>query len=175
MAFIALIALLNGLLGLIGSWFDIKLSLDLIFGYLLSPFAILIGVSPGEAVQARSFIGQKLAINEFVAYANLGPHMAEFSDKTNLILTFAICGFANFSSIAIQLGVTGTLAPTRRKQIAQLGIKAVIAGTLANFLNASCRYDVPINLYRVFSFYKRRLFHAIQASFVHLLINLCQI
>ena len=85
MAFIALIALLNGLLGLIGSWFDIKLSLDLIFGYLLSPFAILIGVSPGEAVQAASFIGQKLAINEFVAYANLGPHMAEFSDKTNLI------------------------------------------------------------------------------------------
>ncbi|MED0946789.1 NupC/NupG family nucleoside CNT transporter [Bacillus cereus] len=137
MAFIALIALLNGLLGLIGSLFHIKLSLDLIFGYLLSPFAILIGVSPGEAVQAASFIGQKLAINEFVAYANLGPHMAEFSAKTNLILTFAICGFANFSSIAIQLGVTGTLAPTRRKQIAQLGIKAVIAGTLANFLNAA--------------------------------------
>ena len=123
MAFIALIALLNGLLGWVGSWFDIKLSLDLIFGYLLSPFAILIGVSPGEAVQAASFIGQKLAINEFVAYANLGPHMAEFSAKTNLILTFAICGFANFSSIAIQLGVTGTLAPTRRKQIAQLGLK----------------------------------------------------
>ena len=76
------------------------------------------------------------------------------------------------TSLLSQLGVTGTLAPTRRKQIAQLGIKAVIAGTLANFLNASCRYDVPINLYRVFSFYKRRLFHAIQASFMYLLINL---
>lgn len=137
MAFIALIAVLNGLLGWVGSWFHIKLSLDLIFGYILSPFAILIGVSPNEAVQAASFIGQKLAINEFVAYANLGPHMSELSDKTNMILTFAICGFANFSSIAIQLGVTGTLAPSRRKQIAQLGIKAVIAGTLANFLNAA--------------------------------------
>ncbi|WP_369901791.1 NupC/NupG family nucleoside CNT transporter [Bacillus manliponensis] len=137
MAFIALIALLNGMLGWVGSWFDIKLSLDLIFGYLLSPFAILIGVSPNEAVHAASFLGQKLAINEFVAYANLGKEMAEFSDKTLMILTFAICGFANFSSIAIQLGVTGSLAPSRRKQIAQLGIKAVMAGTLANLLNAA--------------------------------------
>lgn len=137
MAFIALIALLNGMLGWIGSWFDIKLSLDLIFGYLLSPFALLIGVSPNEAVHAAGFLGQKLAINEFVAYANLGKEMAEFSDKTNMILTFAICGFANFSSIAIQLGVTGSLAPSRRKQIAQLGIKALMAATLANFLNAA--------------------------------------
>ncbi|CAM4063369.1 Na+ dependent nucleoside transporter [Bacillus manliponensis] len=137
MAFIALIALLNGMLGWVGSWFDIKLSLDLIFGYLLSPLALLIGVSPNEAVHAASFLGQKLAINEFVAYANLGKEMAEFSDKTLMILTFAICGFANFSSIAIQLGVTGSLAPSRRKQIAQLGIKAVMAGTLANLLNAA--------------------------------------
>ncbi|MFD3448944.1 NupC/NupG family nucleoside CNT transporter [Microbacteriaceae bacterium 4G12] len=137
MAFIALIAVLNGLLGWVGSWFHIKLSLDLIFGYILSPFAILIGVSPHEAIQAAGFIGQKLAVNEFVAYGNLAKHMAELSDKTNIILAFAICGFANFSSIAIQLGVTGTLAPSRRQQIAQLGIKAVIAGTLANFLNAA--------------------------------------
>ncbi|MEI4829898.1 NupC/NupG family nucleoside CNT transporter [Bacillus sp. FJAT-53711] len=137
MAFIALIAVLNGLLGWVGSWFHIKLSLDLIFGYILSPFAVLIGVPPHEAIQAAGYIGQKLAVNEFVAYGNLAKHMGDLSEKTNIILAFAICGFANFSSIAIQLGVTGTLAPSRRQQIAQLGIKAVIAGTLANFLNAA--------------------------------------
>jgi CNT family concentrative nucleoside transporter len=137
MAFIALIAMLNGFIGFIGSLFHIKLSLELILGYILSPLALLVGVPMDEAVKAAGYIGQKLVVNEFVAYANLSEHMKELSDKTNLILAFAICGFANFSSIAIQLGCTGTLAPSRRQLVAKFGIRALIAGTLANLLNAA--------------------------------------
>ncbi|MCY8817270.1 NupC/NupG family nucleoside CNT transporter [Bacillus atrophaeus] len=138
LAFVALIAVVNGILGGIGGWFGIKgLTLEYILGYVFSPIAFVIGVPWHEALQAGSYIGQKLVLNEFVAYSNFGPHIGEFSKKTATIISFALCGFANFSSIAIMLGTLGGLAPRRRSDIARLGLKAVVAGTLANLLSAA--------------------------------------
>jgi concentrative nucleoside transporter, CNT family len=88
-------------------------------------------------VESGSFVGQKLVLNEFVAFADFGPQIGEFSDKTAIITTFALTGFANFSSIAILLGGLGSLIPQRRGEIAQLGIRAVFAGTLANLMSAA--------------------------------------
>ncbi|AJH25232.1 transporter [Bacillus velezensis] len=124
LAFVALIAVVNGILGGIGGWFGFK-------------HAFVIGVPWHEALGAGSYIGQKLVLNEFVAYSNFGPHIADFSKKTSTIISFALCGFANFSSIAIMLGTLGGLAPSRRSDIARLGLRAVIAGTLANLLSAA--------------------------------------
>ncbi|RME92002.1 MAG: NupC/NupG family nucleoside CNT transporter [Candidatus Hydrogenedentota bacterium] len=138
MAYIALIALVNGILGGIGSWIGIpNLSLELILGYIFSPVAMAIGVYPHEAVQAGNFIGQKVIINEFVAYGNLGKVISTLTPKTQAILSFALCGFANVSSIAIQIGGLGSLAPSRRHDIARLGMRAVLAGVLASLLSAS--------------------------------------
>lgn len=138
LAFIALIALLNGILGGIGGWFGVEnLSLELILGYIFAPLAFVIGVPWEEALQAGSFIGQKLIVNEFVAYSNFAPEIANLSDKTVAVISFALCGFANLSSIAILLGGLGGIAPSRRQDIARLGIRAIIAGTLANLLSAA--------------------------------------
>lgn len=138
LAFVALIAVLNGILGGIGGWFGFKhITLESILGYVFSPIAFVIGVPWHEALGAGSYIGQKLVLNEFVAYSNFGPHIADFSKKTSTIISFALCGFANFSSIAIMLGTLGGLAPSRRSDIARLGLRAVIAGTLANLLSAA--------------------------------------
>ncbi|WP_419151645.1 NupC/NupG family nucleoside CNT transporter [Aeribacillus alveayuensis] len=138
LAFIALIALLNGILGGIGGWFGVEnLSLELILGYIFAPLAFVIGIPWEEALQAGSFIGQKLIVNEFVAYSNFAPEIANLSDKTVAVISFALCGFANLSSIAILLGGLGGLAPSRRQDIARLGIRAIIAGTLANLLSAA--------------------------------------
>ncbi|PKH22578.1 NupC/NupG family nucleoside CNT transporter [Enterobacterales bacterium CwR94] len=149
LAFVALIALLNGILSGIGGWFDFpQLTLELILGYLFSPIAFLIGVPWEEAMVAGSFIGQKLIVNEFVAYLNFGAYlkpdvevaaagMQVLSDHTKAIISFALCGFANLSSIAILIGGLGSMAPNRRHDIASLGIKAVIAGTLSNLMSAS--------------------------------------
>ena len=137
-AFISLIALLNLILGAIGGLFGFgDLSLELILGYVFAPIAFVIGVPWAEAVPAGSFIGQKVVLNEFVAYANFGPRVGEFSEKTVAIVTFALAGFANFGTIAILLGGVGGMAPSRRGQIAKFGIQALIAGTLANLLNAA--------------------------------------
>ncbi|WP_277998104.1 nucleoside transporter C-terminal domain-containing protein, partial [Bacillus thuringiensis] len=116
---------LNPLLACLASCFHIKLSLHLIFPYLLSPFPILIPLSPRQAVQPATVIPQKLPINQFLPYPNLPPHIPHFSHKTNLILTFPISPFPNFSSIPIQLPLTPTLPPTPPKQIPQLPIKPV--------------------------------------------------
>ncbi len=138
LAFVALIAVVNGILGGVFSLFGLKgVTLESILGYVFSPIAFLIGVPWHEALQAGSYIGQKLVLNEFVAYSNFGPHIGEFSKKTATIISFALCGFANFSSIAIMLGTLGGLAPSRRSDIARLGLKAVLAGTLANLLSAT--------------------------------------
>lgn len=138
LAFIALIALLNGILGGIGGWFGVEnLSLELILGYIFAPLAFVIGIPWEEALQAGSFIGQKLIVNEFVAYSNFAPEIANLSDKTVAVISFALCGFANLSSIAILLGGLGGIAPSRRQDIARLGIRAIIAGTLANLLSAA--------------------------------------
>lgn len=147
LAFIGLIALINGILGGVGGWVGIdSLSLEMILGWLFSPLAFLLGVPWNEATLAGSFIGQKLVVNEFVAFINLAPYIdgqqlvestgQVMSQHTAAILSFALCGFANFSSIAILLGGLGSLAPSRRHEIARFGIKAVLAGTLSNLMSA---------------------------------------
>ncbi|PFA66340.1 NupC/NupG family nucleoside CNT transporter [Bacillus sp. AFS015802] len=138
LAFIALVALINGLLGLVGGWFGFdSLSLQLILGYVFAPLAFAIGVPWHEAVTAGNFIGQKLVINEFVAYSAFAPEIGNLSDKTVAIISFALCGFANLSSLGILLGGLGNLAPNRRGDIARLGLRAVAAGALASLLSAA--------------------------------------
>lgn len=137
-AFIGLIALINGMLGWAGGLFGYEaFSLQLILGYAFSPVAWLLGVPWEQAVTGGSFIGQKLVLNEFVAFAEFAPIAETLAPRTQAILTFALCGFANFSSIAILLGGLGSLVPQRRQEIAQLGLKAVLAGTLANLSSAA--------------------------------------
>ncbi|WP_100330714.1 NupC/NupG family nucleoside CNT transporter [Bacillus xiapuensis] len=138
LAFIALVAMINGFLGFIGNTIGLEsLSLELIFGYLFAPLAFAIGVPWEEAIQAGNYIGQKVVINEFVAYSNFAPEIPNLSDKTAAILSFALCGFANISSMAILLGGLGNLAPNRRDDIARLGLKSVLAGSLASLLSAA--------------------------------------
>lgn len=138
LAFVALIALINGIIGFVGSWFGISgLSLQTILGYIFSPIAVIIGVPWKEAVTAGSLIGQKIILNEFVAFTSLSAIMGTLSAKTVAIVTFALCGFANISSIAILIGGIGGMAPSRKGDIARLGWKAIIAGTLANLLSAT--------------------------------------
>ncbi|MDZ5470499.1 NupC/NupG family nucleoside CNT transporter [Bacillus sp. 31A1R] len=138
LAFIALVALINGLLGWLGSLFGFSgISLEMILGYLFSPIAFAIGVPWDEAIIAGNFIGQKLILNEFVAYSAFAPEIPNLSPKTVAIVSFALCGFANISSMAILLGGLGNLAPSRRADIARLGIRAVIAGALASLLSGA--------------------------------------
>lgn len=114
-----------------------RLSLELVLGWIFAPLAFLIGVPWAEAQLAGSFIGQKLVVNEFVAYLNFAPMIPDLSAKTVAIISFALCGFANLSSVAILLGGLGSIAPTRRHDIARFGIKAVAAGTLSNLMSAT--------------------------------------
>ena len=138
LAFVALIALLNGLIGWAGSLFGYpELTFELILGYLLAPLAWAIGLDWSEAVTAGSFIGQKIVVNEFVAYLSFVEVAETLSPKSQAIITFALCGFANFSSIAILMGGIGAMAPNRRPDIARLGLKAVLAATLANLMSAA--------------------------------------
>ena len=138
LAFIALIALLNLGIGTIGSWFGHpEITLEEILGNVFAPLAWLLGVPWSEAAEGGSFIGQKIILNEFVAYKALLDSGGELSELTRGILTFALCGFANLSSIAILLGGIGGMAPSRRKDIARLGLKAVFAASLANFMSAA--------------------------------------
>ena len=138
LAFVAMIALLNGLLGGIGSWFGFEdLTLQFLLGKLFSPVAFALGVSWSEAAEAGSLIGQKLVINEFYAYANFVGIKESLAPHTQVIVTFALCGFANLTSIAILLGGLGSIVPSRRRDIARLGLKAVIGGTLSNLMSAT--------------------------------------
>ncbi len=137
LAFIALIALLNLGLGTVGGWFGhSSLTLEQILGTIFSPLAWILGVPWEEASRAGSFIGQKIVLNEFVAYKALLDD-GSLSHLSEGIVTFALCGFANLSSIAILLGGLGGMAPSRRKDIARLGLKAVFAASLANFMSAA--------------------------------------
>ena len=138
LAFVALIALVNGIIGLIGGLFGIdNLSLQSILGYIFAPIATIIGVPMKESVIAGSLIGQKIILNEFVAFTNLSEIISTLSPKTIAIVTFSLCGFANISSIAILIGGIGGMAPSRKHDIARLGWKAVLGGTLANLLSAT--------------------------------------
>jgi len=137
-AFVALIALINGLFGWVGGWFGYPdLSLQQLFGYMFQPVAYIVGVNWEEAQLAGSFIGQKLVINEFVAFLDFVNYKEQMSLHSQVIITFALCGFANFSSIAILLGGLGGMAPSRRHDIARLGLKALLAATLANLMSAA--------------------------------------
>ncbi len=142
-AFVALIALINGILGGVGGWFGMpELNLGLILGWIFKPLAWVIGVQWNEAEIAGQMIGLKLAINEFVGYVEFAKYLTpesaiQLSEKTKAIITFALCGFANFSSIAILIGGLGSMAPARRGDVARLGIKAVIAGSLSNLMSAT--------------------------------------
>lgn len=137
-AFIALIALINTLLGTFGGWIGVEaLTLEQILGYLFAPIAFLIGIPWSEAVAAGSLLGQKLVVNEFVAYINFMGVKEAMSEHSQVIVTVALCGFANLSSMAILLGGLGVLSPTRRPDIARMGLKAVMAGTLSNLMSAT--------------------------------------
>ncbi len=138
LAFVALIALINGIFGWVGSWFGYAdLTLQEVFGYVFQPVAYVLGVSWDEANLAGSFIGQKLVINEFVAYLDFVNYKDQMSEHSQVIITFVLCGFANFSSIAILLGGLGGMAPSRRHDIARLGMRALLAATLANMMSAA--------------------------------------
>ena len=130
-SFIALIALVNALLGLV------HLSLQQIFGWVLAPVAWSMGVPWRDAPTIGNLLGTRMVLNEFVAYSQLGPLKAAIDPKSFTIATFALCGFANFGSIGIQIGGLGALAPGRRHDLARLGLRAMFAGTLANFMTAT--------------------------------------
>jgi CNT family concentrative nucleoside transporter len=130
-SFLALIALVNAVLGLV------HLSLEQIFGWVFSPIAWAMGVPWRDAGTIGTLLGTRMALNEFVAYAKLGSLQSVLDPKSFTIATFALCGFANFSSIGIQIGGIGALAPTRRHDLARLGLRAMFAGTLANFVTAT--------------------------------------
>ena len=136
-AFVAMLALLNGLLGGIGGWFGIEgLTLQGILGKLLAPLAFLMGVPWAEAAAAGSLIGQKFVMSEFIAYLSFSELRDTLSPHTQVVVTFALCGFANLTSIAILLGGMGSLVPERRQDIAALGFRSVLAGTLSNLMSA---------------------------------------
>ncbi|MCF8060672.1 MAG: NupC/NupG family nucleoside CNT transporter [Bacteriovoracaceae bacterium] len=137
LAFIALIALVNGTLGWIGGLMGYpNFSLELITGYLFSPVAFIMGVPWEDAFNVGTLLGKKLIINEFVAYLDLQQMIPNLQERSVIISTYALCGFANFSSIAIQVGGIGTIAPERRQDLALLGIKSLIGGTLACLMTA---------------------------------------
>jgi len=138
LAFVALVALANGLLGGVGGWFGYPdLSFQMLLGKVFAPVMLLLNIPWGEAQIAGGLFGTKVVLNEFVAYIELGAAQGSLSPATIAIVTFALCGFANFSSIAIQMAVTGSLAPNQRPMIAKLGVKALIAGSLANLMSAA--------------------------------------
>ena len=137
-AFVALIALMNGLLGGLGGLFGYDdLSFQKILGWLFSPLMVVLGVPLVDIQTAGSMVGEKLILNEFVAYISFSQVAEMLDPKTQIIVTFALCGFANLSSIAIQLGGIGSLIPDRMPEIARFGFRAVVGGTLANLMSAA--------------------------------------
>jgi CNT family concentrative nucleoside transporter len=136
-SFLALIALLNAVLRFIPLWGGQHLSLEWIFGHIAAPLAWLMGVPWKDCFSVGNLLGTRLVLNELIAYSQLGTLKASLDPRSFIIATFALCGFANFSSIGIQLGGIGALAPDRKHDLARLGFRAVAAGTLANYLSAS--------------------------------------
>lgn len=138
LAFVALVALANGLLGAVGGWFGHpELSFQMIIGTVFQPVMFLLNIPWHEAGIAGGLFGSKVVLNEFVSFIELGNLRDQLSPRTVAIVTFALCGFANFSSIAIQMAATGSLAPNQRPMIAKLGVRALVAGSLANLMSAA--------------------------------------
>jgi CNT family concentrative nucleoside transporter len=139
-SFLALIALANGILGGIHNWLGIlwfPSSLQQIFGVLFAPIAWVIGIPWHDCAAIGNLLGTRMVLNELVAFSMLGPQRAMLDPRSFTIATFALCGFANLSSIGIQLGGIGALAPNKRGELAKLGIRAMLAGTMANLMSAS--------------------------------------
>ncbi|MGW9123869.1 NupC/NupG family nucleoside CNT transporter [Paenibacillus chitinolyticus] len=137
-AFVSMVALLNGLLGWIGSWFGYgDLSLQMILGWVFAPLAFVIGVPWSEATITGSFLGQKFVMNEMIAFGSFAKEMEHLSPKTIAIVSFALCGFANIGSMGILLGSMRSLAPERSQEVGRLAFKAVIAASLANLLSGT--------------------------------------
>ena len=135
-SFLALVALVNAVLGGIGSWFGVELSLEKLLGYAFQPLAIVMGVPIQDSRTIGSLLGTRMVLNEFIAYSQLGLLKDTLDPKSFTIATYALCGFANFGSIGIQIGGIGALAPERKDDLARLGFRALIAGTFANFMTA---------------------------------------
>ncbi|MBV1906796.1 MAG: NupC/NupG family nucleoside CNT transporter [Pseudomonadales bacterium] len=137
-AFVSLIAMLNGMLDGVGSWFGIEgLTFEYLMGVVFAPLMYLLNIPWEEAQIAGAFFGEKLILNEFVAFFHFGEVADSLSDQTQAIVTFMLCGFANLSSVAILLGGLGTLMPERKELFARYGLKAVAAGTLSNLMSAA--------------------------------------
>jgi len=138
MAFVALIALINGIFSLVGGWFGMPdLTMQYLLGWLFSPIMWLLSVPWEEARAAGALFGEKLVLNEFIAFSHLNEYLAGMSERTRAIVTFSLCGFANLSSIAILLGGLGVLVPEKKELIARFGLKAVLAGSLSNLMSAA--------------------------------------
>jgi len=135
-SFLSLVALVNLLLGRVGSLFDVRLSLEMILGYVFMPMALVMGVPWKDAFAIGDLLGTRMVLNELIAYSRLGTLKETLDPRSFTIATYALCGFANFSSIGIQIGGIGALAPERRGDLARLGLRALLAGTFANFLTA---------------------------------------
>lgn len=138
LAFVALIALTNGVLSGVGGWFGVEdLTIQRLLGYVFAPVMIAVGTLPSEAILAGGIFGEKLVTNEFIAYLSLSEVLDTLSPKSAIVVTFALCGFANISSIAILLGGLGSMAPAHRTTIARLGLRAVIAASFSNLMSAA--------------------------------------
>ena len=151
LAFISIVALLNAMLGTVGEWIgfsswggvlmptgeEAKLSLQVIFGWVCAPFTWLMGVPWSEALAAGALLGEKTVLNEFVAYLSLAQMGDTLTPRTTIIMSYALCGFANFSSVGILIGGIGSLAPERQHDIAQLGMRALLGGTIAAMITAA--------------------------------------
>ncbi|MEJ8596635.1 NupC/NupG family nucleoside CNT transporter [Helicobacter pylori] len=143
LAFVGMLALINGLLGVVGGFLGMEhLSLGLILGALLKPLAFMLGIPWSQAGIAGEIIGIKIALNEFVGYMQFLPYLGDnppliLSEKTKAIITFALCGFANLSSVAMLIGGLGSLVPKKKDLIVRLALKAVLVGTLSNFMSAT--------------------------------------
>lgn len=138
LAFVALISLANGIVGSAGEVFNIEgLTIEFILGNLLSPVMFLLGIPWSEAALAGQFVGQKLILNEFIAYVQLVNVQETMSEHTRVVVTFALCGFANLNSLAMLMGSLAGLIPERKKEVAAMGMKAILAGTLSNLMSAA--------------------------------------
>lgn len=137
-AFVALIALVNGFIGWVGGWFGYPdLTMEFFLGWLFAPIMFLLSIPWEEAQAAGALFGEKLVLNEFIAFSNFNEYLAGTSERTKAIVTFSLCGFANLSSIAILLGGLGVLVPEKKPLIARFGLKAVFAGSLSNLMSAA--------------------------------------
>jgi CNT family concentrative nucleoside transporter len=136
---VAVVALANMLLGWVQSWFGVvqPVTLEKLFGWVNAPFAWLMGVPWNDCVAVGEILGQRIVLNEFIGYLSLSGQLDKLEPRSITLTTYALCGFANFASIAIQIGGIGALVPERRKDLASLGLRAMIGGLLSCYLTAA--------------------------------------